>query len=140
MKRFLIIFSLLGFFVIGVLGPSVIFHDNDSGHGRGCIFVAAQGMDCSKEKDAIVLLNFHLNVLKGFSQAVFSQDNILQGFLLLGLIFGLWAILQKKLIFLFLSIKRSLQGGGYAQDCTSVRRQLAAWLALHEHSPSTRHI
>ncbi|MBI1985012.1 MAG: hypothetical protein HYS60_02820 [Candidatus Wildermuthbacteria bacterium] len=124
----LLVCSFLG---IAVLGVFAINHIGADGH-TGCFALAAQGADCPKKEAVPAFLDFHLDILKSFSNAIFGETVVLTLLLLLAA-FGMRISQNLK----FNSSLFAFQTASQASESFSFpwQRKFIHWLQLQEHSP-----
>ncbi len=127
MSKYLAIVSIISFIAIAVLGFIAINH-NGKLHVLGCIASLKEEAFCPEE-NVLAFINFHLNVLRSFSIAVF---NILPA---LALFF--------VLSFLSLNLKEKIQNlANYLYfkkrqtNLSFIRLIFMDWLSFHENSPN----
>ena len=133
MKHSFALVSIFGFVSLAVFGFLGMSYAMNEGH-VACVASAAQNLSCPLETSQIGFVSFHLNALKNFSTAVFS-DGLL--FLTVALFLAIELCLIFKFKFLpnlFLKPCRVF----YEENPDSqIRRKFFRWLSLHEASPNS---
>lgn len=129
-----LIFCLIGIAIFGVFTMN-----HSSGHSHnGCVAATSQGVDCSKETDALSFINFHLDAFRSFSTAIFGDNLANALFLLIVLMLpitdGVIVNIRQTQPTLTTNYQRRRFLESYPFQ---FQRELTHWLALHENSPAT---
>ncbi|MEK7208898.1 MAG: hypothetical protein AAB677_01415 [Patescibacteria group bacterium] len=127
MKSFITILLICGFVLAAVF--SIFAMNHNLGHNAGaggCFGALTQKADCPETLNPILFFDFHLNVFRSFSTAVFGQNVLLILWLMIFWFLpgGVALIFYRRL-----KINSSLVG-------VSPPSPLIRWLALHENSPT----
>mgnify|MGYP001604232758 CR=1 FL=1 len=135
MKSWLTILLTIGFIGITIFGAFTMGHASEIGHS-GSIAATAQSTDCPKKEDIFGFLNFHLNVFRTFSTAIFLESIIISLLLLIALliIFNLKVRINS---YILPNLERNQTRYQFLESFLPQKRKLARWLAIHENSPTT---
>lgn len=131
MKSILTTLLVCSFISIAMFGVFAMNHMEANGH-MGCFAVAAQGTDCPKKEAVPAFLDFHLNILRSFSNAIFGETIGLM-FILLLAVFSVWVSQNLKFnssLFAFSPVRQSSESSSLWQ------RRFIRWLQLHKNSPN----
>ena len=134
MKVLLISLLILSFGGISALSFVAMYHDGSHGDEL-CVTKTATGLDCPANPFAFA--DFHLSLLKGFSNAYFGDFFntylALITFLLLGLVFDLFGHNSFKF-----DRRNHYQLEQFFESFTPLAEsRISYWLSLHENSPTT---
>lgn len=129
MLRILTSILIILFAGFAVFGLSFMTHPDNGAHD-GCLAGGAFGSVCPQDIGSFSMIDLHFDALEQFSSATFSGLPTLAALLLLGFVFVVVAGIGIRIAASAIGVFMKRRGLFDALH-SSFRRQLIAWLALH---------
>ena len=138
MTRAITISIIVSFVAIAVFGFVGIEFMNS--HNETCIVSTSQGGMCPEKSAPLDYINFHMNVLKSFSTAVFHSASMLGAFcVLLVMVLGFfasWRAYAAERVAKEKNITMPHPKAEFSRPSSPLLILFSHWLSLHENSPA----